>query len=139
MRALYPLRRRAVAALASLVFAAASAVYWCHSGSGEANPFVTHKLPASGRSTFRGAVEERLSAGSYVYLRVRTEAEGGVWVASLAAATPLSAEAVDVRVLGRAESFPSKRLSRTFSPLVFAIVRAAPANEGAGSMKEDTP
>jgi hypothetical protein len=137
MRALYPLRTRAVAAW--LFLAAAPAVYWCHSGRGEANPFVTYALPVAGRSTFRGAVEERLSAGSYVYLRVRTETEGSVWVASLAAATPRSAEEVDVRVLGRAESFASRRLSRTFSPLVFAIVRAAPADEGAGSRTEETP
>src|SRR5688500_792171 len=110
MRALYPLRMRAVAAVASLFFAAALAVYWYNSKNNELNPFVTHKLPVAGRSTFRGAVEERLSAGSYVSLRVRTEAEGGVWVASLASTTPLSAEEVDVRVLGRAESFASKRL-----------------------------
>jgi hypothetical protein len=139
MRALYPARKLTVVAVASLFFAAVPAAFWCCSEQREANPFVTYKLPVSGRSTFRGAVEERLSAGSYVYLRVRAEDEGDVWVASLAAATPLSAEEVEVRVLGRAESFASKRLSRTFSPLVFAIVRAAHEGEGAGRVKEETP
>jgi hypothetical protein len=92
---------------------------------GDSNPFVTHALPQEQQRWLDGWVEERLVAGSYVYLRVRTTAPAGVtWVASLAMTTP-DRRHVRVLVLGRAEHFHSRRLQRDFEPLLFGAVRAA--------------
>ena len=90
-----------------------------------ANPLLQHTLPAEQQTWLEGAVEESLPAGSYVYLKVRAPDRPPVWVASLAITTP-AAPHVRVLVLGRAEHFTSRRLSRDFSPLLFGAVRAAP-------------
>lgn len=93
--------------------------------TGDSNPFAAHALPPDQQGWLDGWVEERLVAGSYVYLRVRTTAPAGVtWVASLAMTTP-DRPHVRVLVLGRAEQFHSRRLQRDFEPLLFGAVRAA--------------
>lgn len=89
------------------------------------NPLLQHTLPAEQQTWLEGAVEESLPAGSYVYLKVRAPDRPPVWVASLAITTPATPH-VRVLVLGRAERFTSRRLSRDFSPLLFGAVRAAP-------------
>jgi hypothetical protein len=89
------------------------------------NPFATHAAPPEQRRWIEGSVEERLVAGSYVYLRLRTsEPDETLWVASLAGTTP-EAWRVRVLVLGSAEHFHSRRLNRDFDTLLFGAVRAA--------------
>jgi hypothetical protein len=89
------------------------------------NPLLQHAVPAEQQTWLEGAVEESLTAGSYVYLKVRAADQPPVWVASLAITTPATRH-VRVLVLGRAERFTSRRLARDFSPLLFGAVRAAP-------------
>jgi hypothetical protein len=91
------------------------------SSSTGGNPLVHHSLAAAARYTVCGHVEERLPAGSYLYLRVRDEAGALHWVATLRSTAPSTPE-VAVRVLARAETFASARLSRSFSPLLFGAV-----------------
>lgn len=139
MRAPRPSRRLTLAAVAFLVPVLGITSLWRVIQPDEpANPLVAYKVPLDQRASFRGVVEERLRAGPYVYLRVRPEASDApsVWVTGLAAATPAHASRVNVRVLGRAEAFASKRLSRTFSPLIFAMIRAADASAEADVQKE---
>jgi hypothetical protein len=97
-----------------------------HAGAApHSNPFSTHALPHEQRGWLEGWVEERLVAGSYVYLRVRTTKPAAVtWVASLAITTPERPH-VRILVLGRASQFHSRRLLRDFAPLLFGAVRAA--------------
>jgi len=91
----------------------------------DSNPFSAHALPPEQRGWLEGWVEERLVAGSYVYLRVRTTEPAAVtWVASLAVTTPALPH-VRILVLGRAQQFHSRRLLRDFEPLLFGAVRAA--------------
>jgi hypothetical protein len=93
--------------------------------SADSNPFAVHALPPERQGWLDGWVEDRLAAGSYVYLRVRTTAPDGVtWVASLAMTTP-NRRHVRILVLGRAGRFHSRRLRRDFQPLLFGVVRAA--------------
>ena len=88
------------------------------------HPFARHALPQSERHWVAGHVEERVSAGNYVYLRLREPSGDESWLVSLQATTP---NAVDVRALivGRAGHFHSRQLQRDFSPLLFAAVRSA--------------
>lgn len=86
------------------------------------NPIARH---ATDPFTEQGLVLERLDAGSYRYLRLRTNAGFEVWVATLAATAP-TADLVDVVVFARAHDFKSARLRRTFSELWFAAARATP-------------
>lgn len=88
-----------------------------------AHPFAQHALDHSRWTTLVGTVEERVSAGPYAYLRVRS-GEREVWVVALAALSARTGR-VRVTVIGRAESFASPRLHRTFAPLLFGVVRAA--------------
>lgn len=141
MRLKRPSRRRILAFVALFVSVLSGASLWgALRPEATANPFAAHRVPLAERVTFRGHVEQRLPAGPYVYLLVRPEVgdDAPVWVTSLASTTPREASSVDVRVLGRAESFPSKRLSRTFSPLIFAIVRAARGAERAELTTQET-
>ncbi|WP_224371741.1 hypothetical protein [Hyalangium versicolor] len=85
------------------------------------NPLVRYSLAAAARYTVCGHVEERLPAGSYLYLRVRDAAGVLHWVATLRSSAVGTPE-VSVRVLARAESFTSARLGRSFTPLLFGAV-----------------
>lgn len=71
-----------------------------------------------------GHVVERLRAGPYTYLRVRSDGGPERWVASLSRGLTAS-DAVAVRVIADAPTFESRRLSRTFSPLIFGVVQDA--------------
>jgi len=95
----------------------------CQSAAPKGNPFASAAPVAVDQgSHFSGRVQERLGAGSYVYLRVARPDGGSSWVVSLKALTPPD-DVVDVRVVRRSESFESKRLKRTFAPLHFAIIQ----------------
>ncbi|MDY7226576.1 hypothetical protein [Hyalangium rubrum] len=85
------------------------------------NPLVRYSLSSAARYTMCGHVEERLPAGSYLYLRVRDDEGAQHWVATLRSTAPSTPE-VSVRVLARAENFPSARLHRSFAPLLFGAV-----------------
>jgi hypothetical protein len=89
------------------------------------NPLERFVLSDGTPRTLTGRVVERLRAGSYAYLRVRTDAGDEHWVAALALGLP-AGEAVAVKVIADAPTFESRRLSRTFSPLLFGVVRDAP-------------
>ena len=86
------------------------------------NAFAAARPVSSSGSRFSGTVLERLPAGSYVYLRVGREDGTSSWVVT---AEVLAPDAARVRVHGvrRVDRFESPRLHRTFSPLLFAIVR----------------
>jgi hypothetical protein len=92
---------------------------------GPENPLTEHALAPEARVWIEGSVEEALPAGSYLYLRLRTEEAAPLWVATLAATAPTPPLGrMRVLVLGRAERFHSRRLARDFSPLSFGVVRA---------------
>jgi hypothetical protein len=88
------------------------------------NPLDRFALSDQTPRTFTGRVVERLRAGPYAYLRVRTDVGVEHWVASLALGLTPS-DAVVVKVIADAPTFESRRLSRTFSPLFFGVVRDA--------------
>jgi len=70
-----------------------------------------------------GTVAERLSAGSYTYLSVKT-ADGPHWVVTLGEGQAVGT-AVTVRSFGIRRAFRSRHLDRTFDELRFGIVRPA--------------
>jgi hypothetical protein len=88
------------------------------------NPLVTHALDQP--VIIEGRVSERLRAGPYLYVKLEPRVGEPVWVASLA---QLASKADDVTVtaVARADTFSSRRLARTFSPLLFGAVRATPS------------
>lgn len=65
-----------------------------------------------------GTVAERLDAGGYAYLRVRT-ATGDRWVVVCGAA-PHPGEDAELQVFARHQDFVSRRLDRSFPELFFA-------------------
>jgi hypothetical protein len=93
-------------------------------GSAPGNPFAAHALPAEQHAWRKGDVIERVSAGPYVYLRLRERDGRVIWLVSLRATTP-TADHVRALVVGQAKRFHSRRLGRDFSPLAFAAVRSA--------------
>ena len=68
-----------------------------------------------------GRVEQRLAAGGYTYLALRTRAEEPLWAVTMGSGAPPGTR-VRVRSMGHSENFYSRRLDRTFSLLVFGIV-----------------
>lgn len=69
------------------------------------------------RTPWSGSVEERVEAGGYAYWKV-----DGAWVVGLDKALAVG-DPVEVRPIGRASHFESKRTGRTFDELWFAVVR----------------
>lgn len=90
-------------------------------GAAAANPLGELSRSALDSAPISGRVEERLSAGSYTYLSVRTGAETSVWVVTLGGGSPPGAQ-VSVRSMGRRTDFYSSRLKRTFPELIFGII-----------------
>jgi hypothetical protein len=76
-------------------------------------------------SPIRGRVEQRVAAGGYTYLALKTEAAELLWAVTMGRGEPVGTR-VSVRSMGHAFDFYSPRLQRTFSHLVFGIV--SPAN-----------
>jgi hypothetical protein len=71
---------------------------------------------APGGEAFAGRVDEVLPAGGYTYLRV-----GDAWVVSLKKPFAVG-QRVQVKPIGVAAQFESKRLGRTFGVLYFSVV-----------------
>ncbi|MDP3500378.1 MAG: hypothetical protein Q8S33_08600 [Myxococcales bacterium] len=111
---------------ALLVVLVASVAAALTAGRGDTleNPFATHALASPFETS--GVVVERVPAGGYLYLKLRDVAGAESWVVTLARTAPAPASAdVRVTVFARADTFSSKRLGRTFEPLLFGAVRAA--------------
>jgi hypothetical protein len=87
-----------------------------------ANPLLSLSRNESGRAALGGLVEERLDAGSYSYLALRTDAGARLWAVTLGDGAPAGAR-VALRSFGTRSDFYSRRLDRTFPELVFAMVR----------------
>lgn len=88
-----------------------------------ANPLGQLSRSDADRALLVGRVEERLPAGSYTYVAVRTGA-ALTWAVTVGDAPPPGAP-VQVRSMGRRTNFHSSRLSRTFPELVFGVVSRA--------------
>ncbi|ACY16827.1 hypothetical protein [Haliangium ochraceum] len=73
---------------------------------------------------FVGTVRERLPAGGYTYMDVRTNTDDSRWVVTLGEGED-AGQRVRVHNLGVRHDFHSARLERDFSLLVFGIVRSA--------------
>jgi hypothetical protein len=84
------------------------------------NPLLSLQRPASD-ARLRGVVEQRLWAGSYTYLAVRTEQRALRWAVTMGHGEPEGAR-VSVRSLGQRADFYSPRLRRHFPDLVFGLV-----------------
>jgi hypothetical protein len=91
-----------------------------------ANPFADSALPPAQRYRFAGVVSQRLAAGSYTYLLVEPATGPAAWVVTLGKGAPAHTN-VSVLVVGRARDFKSARLARTFSQLLFGVVRRTEA------------
>ncbi|WP_437677763.1 hypothetical protein [Sorangium sp. So ce131] len=126
-------RRLAKPLLGLALFAALFALLGWHldtpsSAAGSAGPSATNPLgqlsrsPAD-RTPIAGRVEERLAAGSYTYVAVRTDVDL-VWAVTIGDAPPPGTR-VKVRSMGRRTSFHSRRLDRTFPALVFGLISRA--------------
>jgi len=101
-------------------FVAAALTVGC--AAAPANPFTTHALEKPFETG--GVVSERVPAGGSLYLRLRDDAGVESWVVTLSRTAPSDVQ-VRVTVFAKANSFTSKRLGRTFEPLLFGAVRAA--------------
>jgi hypothetical protein len=114
-------------ALALFLFLAAAVLLASQrrsTSTGPANYIAQYVLPSQSRFTIAGRIEERLPAGSYVYVRVRDAAGASHWIVTLGDGAP-GLDQVEATVYARAESFRSRRLGRGFSPLLFGTVHAA--------------
>jgi hypothetical protein len=77
---------------------------------------------ASDSRAIAGRIEERLVAGSYVYLAVRDRDGELRWAVVMGAAPPLGADVALISTVRRTD-FHSPRLRRDFAELHFATVR----------------
>ncbi|MET0285899.1 MAG: hypothetical protein ABW352_15565 [Polyangiales bacterium] len=115
---------RALVGLVTLTFLLASA----HETAPEEpstgpNPLASLVRSAVDEPPLYGRVEQRISAGGYTYLGLRTAREGLRWTVTMGRGEREGTE-VSVRSLGFSPSFYSKRLQREFPNLVFGIVDA---------------
>ncbi len=94
-----------------------------HAGSDamRQNPLGSLSRTEADRSSLRGRVQARLSAGAYTYLELQTERDRRRWTVTLGSGAPTGA-LVRVRSIGVAHDFHSRRLARTFPELTFGIV-----------------
>jgi len=91
----------------------------------DANPFAGLSPTPSGQEQLAGRIEERLVAGSYVYLAIRGRDGELRWAVVLGAAPPVDADVALVST-GRRTDFHSPRLGRDFAVLHFAVMAEAP-------------
>lgn len=73
------------------------------------------------KTPWSGVVTERIDGGGYGYLRV---GEPGRWVVGLDRGLDVG-DRVDVRPVGVAEDFESRRTGRRFETLWFAVVQSS--------------
>lgn len=116
-------------AIVALFAAAAARSSPSGSGAGQASAAAANPLGQLVRSTvddapITGRVEERIAAGSYTYLAVRSDTNALVWAVTLGEGAPAGSP-VRVRSMGRRTNFYSRRLGKTFDELVFGIVSAS--------------
>jgi len=88
--------------------------------SSPAIPLADMTPPPAGDERFEGVVEQRLEAGAYAYLAVRS-GDALRWVATMGEGRPPGTRVV-VKSMGTRTDFFSRRLDRTFSELVFGVV-----------------
>lgn len=117
------MKTRAIVVLVLVVVFAGGGAFVGLTRAQASNPFAS-ALRMHG--TLRGRVVERVDVGSYVYLRVVDERGEASWVVTLRVRLTPSDDVV-ATVLARSDRFTSPRLHRTFSPLYFGTVRAAPS------------
>lgn len=89
-----------------------------------ANPFAT---VTPERQTIAGRIEERIAAGSYVYLAVRDRDDALRWAVVMGSAPDAGADVV-LTSMGKHARFHSPRLGREFDELHFAVLSPAPAS-----------
>jgi hypothetical protein len=87
------------------------------------NPLASLVRSALDEPPLYGRVEQRISAGSYSYLALRTSEGAQRWTVTMGRGQPVGAN-VSVRSIGYSPRFYSKRLRREFPNLVFGIVSA---------------
>jgi len=85
------------------------------------NPLTTLARAPAETPLVHGVVEQRLAAGPYTYLGVRTSERALRWAATMGRGASLGTR-VAVRTLAQSEHFHSARLDRDFEDLSFAIV-----------------
>jgi hypothetical protein len=90
---------------------------------GDTNPLASLVRSAVDEPPLYGRVEQRISAGSYTYLGLRTVRDELRWTVTMGRGESEGTE-VSVRKLGFSPRFFSKRLQREFPDLVFGIVDA---------------
>jgi hypothetical protein len=90
-----------------------------------ANPFGGLSRTTEDLAPLEGTVEERLPAGGYTYLAVRSASGRRTWAVTMGRGADVG-ERVQVRSFGRRVSFFSRRLQRTFPELVFGLVTKTP-------------
>ncbi|MCY1059582.1 hypothetical protein [Nannocystis sp. SCPEA4] len=129
-----PAVARAHAGRHSLALALALAFAINLAGCGVADASPQHQAPAAAANPFAGAqpskqpqalagrIEERLVAGSYVYLAVRGDDGELRWAVVMGAAPPVGAD-VALTSTARRTDFHSPRLGRDFAELHFAVIR----------------
>ncbi len=88
-----------------------------------ASPMGTLAAPEPGAAELTGTVTERLTAGSYSYLRIH-DAGDERWIATMGAGADVGARVI-VRSFGTRRDFESPRLGRRFDELTFGSVRLA--------------
>lgn len=112
--------KRRTAGLVAGLFVLGSGAWWVRS-SRPGNPLNDPTVRPE-RATFSGHVVQRLNAGSYVYLQLRSPSGADTrWVVTLASASALASE-LTATLYAQADHFHSARLGRDFSPLHFASV-----------------
>jgi hypothetical protein len=79
------------------------------------------------KQTITGRIEERLVAGSYVYLAVRGRDDALRWAVVMGDA-PVEGADVVLTSMGRRPGFRSARLGREFDELHFALLADAPTS-----------
>jgi hypothetical protein len=85
------------------------------------NPLLDAAEPSADETSFAGVIHQRLAAGGYSYLEVRT-ADGGIhWVATLGPGADVG-DQVGVRVFAAHDDFDSRRLGRRFDRVLFGSV-----------------
>ncbi len=85
------------------------------------NPLASLVRSALDEPPLYGRVEQRISAGSYTYLGLRTQQDELRWAVTMGRGER-EGTTVSVRSLGFSPRFYSKRLQREFPNLVFGLV-----------------
>lgn len=84
------------------------------------NPLVGLQTP-DGESQFTAVVDQRIAAGGYTYLRLRTAEGDQHWLATMGHGSD-PGQRVRVRSYGVRDNFVSRRTGRTFDRLLFGEV-----------------